>query len=169
MTEILTADYMPESTEQLIRRAEQMLEGLPVIGPIESMLVTTRRLPIQMMDGQIRTLAPSCNRIEIKNVTTVTNASIVKCTGSTTETCEAIPVTCSVITPGDYINIVATVNALVAQDGAVIRFEYIENDVSTYTDTTVNLSAGNNTVYAWTPNHQPSIGYTLTLYGARIL
>lgn len=150
-------NYISEDTNSLIRRAQQILGEVPVLD------LTNWHVPTY------RYLSPSCNRIEVKNVITVTDASIVKCTGSTTATCDAIPVTCSSITLGDYINMVAIVNALVAQTGVIIRFEYLENEIPINTDIIVDLVAGNNTVYAWSPNHQPSIGYTLSLYGARVL
>jgi len=161
---MIQGSYISEDTNSLIRRARQTLEGVPVLN-LENLQASTYTLG----DATIRHLAPSCNRIEVKNIITVTNASIVKCTAPETVTCESIPTTCSTIAPGDYINIVAIVSALADQTDVTIRFEYIENDVPSYTDVTVDLSTGNNTIYAWTPNHQPSAGYTLVLYGARIL
>lgn len=156
--------YIPENTQDLIRRAEITLGNTPVLD------LTNPQYPTYMpVGGQIRSLSPSCNHIEVRNTITVTDSSIVRCTAPATATCESIPATCSAIAPGDHINMVATVNALVAQNGVTIRFEYLENDVPAFTDVTVNLSAGNNTVYAWSPNHVATVGYTLSLYGARVI
>lgn len=167
MTEILTADYRSESTEDLIRRAEMMMGGVPITGPIESIQ------PIRLMNapamGQIRTLAPACNRIEVKNVINIIDAGIVTCTGPATITCGAIPGTCPSVDPTTYVNMVAMVDALVAQNGVTIRFEYLLNDVPTTTDIIVNLTAGSNTVYAFTTNQQYTAGTTLALFGARVV
>lgn len=181
MTEILTTDYRSESTEDLIKRAEQILSD-PRIYPRADDIIPYSRSGFGFMTTYmyplyppyppyppIRTLAPSCNRIEVKNVITVTDSSIVTCTGSGTVTCGAIPGTCPSVNPTTYVNMVATVNALVAQNGVTIRFEYLLNNTPTVADIVANLTAGSNTVYAFIANQQYSADTTLALYGARVL
>lgn len=173
MTEILTADYRSESTEDLIKRAEQILAD-PRIYPKADDIIPYSRSGFGFMNQTytyppIRTLAPACNRIEVKNVINVTDSSIIICTGVATGTCPGIPPSCQVgITPNDYVNMVATVTALVAQTGVKIVFEYLLNDVPTTTEVTVSLTEGSNTVYAFPANVQYSPATTLSLFGARV-
>ena len=179
MVEILTADYMPESTENLIRRAEQILscpdpELYPIIpysrsgfGFMTPIYSTSSTYPIY--SPSIRSLAPSCNRIEVKNVITVTDSSIIICTGAATGTCPGIPPSCPVgVSPTDYVNMIATVTALVAQTDVKIAFEYLLNDAPVTTEVTVSLTAGSNTIYAFPANVQYSPDTTLSLFGARV-
>lgn len=173
MVEIFRADYMSESTEDLIKRAERMLVD-PRIYPKIDDIIPYSRSGFGFMDSTysyspIRTLAPSCKRIEIKNTITVTDSSIIVCTGSTVGTCPGIPPSCPVgVSPNDYVNMVATVTALVAQTGVKVAFEYLLNDVPTTTEVTVDLVAGSNTVYAFTTNVQYSADTTLSLFGVRV-
>lgn len=173
MTEILTADYRSESTEDLIKRAEQMLVD-PRIYPRADDIIPYYRSGFGFMEPTytyqpIRTLSPGCNRIQIKNTITVTDSSIVTCTGTGTGTCGVIPGTCPSVDPLTYVNMVATVNALVAQTGVTIRFEYLLNDVPTTTDVTANLTAGLNTVYCFATNQLYSANTTLALFGAMVV
>ena len=177
MTEILTADYRSESTENLIKRAEQILSDPridPRIYPRADDIIPYSRSGFGFMDPTniylpIRTLAPACNRIEVKNVITIIDSSIVTCTGSGTGTCGAIPGTCPTVNPTTYVNMVATVNALVAQNGVTIRFEYLLDDVPTTTNVIANLVAGSNTVYCFAANVQYSSNTTLALFDARVV
>jgi len=197
MTDILAADYMSESTEDLIRRAEQILSDPrlypkaddiipysrsgfgfmeqsyptnPRLYPKVDDIIPYSRSGFGFMTQQIRTLSPSCNRIEVKNVITVTDSSIVICAGAATGTCPGIPPSCPVgVTPNDYVNMIATVTALVAQTGVTIRFEYLLDDSPTTTDVVVDLVAGLNTVYAFAVNQQYIADTTLALFGARVL
>lgn len=172
MTEILTADYRSESTEDLIKRAEQILSD-PRIYPRADDIIPYSRSGFGFMNQTytyppIRTLAPACNRIEVKNVINVTDSSIIICTDSATGTCPGIPPSCPVgVTPNDYVNMVATVTALVAQTGAKIAFEYLLNDVPTTTEVIVDLVTGSNTIYALPANVQYSPATTLSLFGVR--
>ncbi len=172
MVEVMTTDYRSESTENLIRRAEQML-AYPGIYPKTDDIIPYSRsgfgFMMQQQSPSIRSLAPSCNRIEVRNVITVTDSSIVTCADAVPANCGAIPVTCPSVTPNDWVNMVAIVNALVAQNGVTIRFEYLLNDVPTVSDVLANLAAGNNDVYAFAANLQYTADTTLTLYGARVL
>lgn len=173
MIEILTADYRSESTEDLIKRAEQILSN-PRIYPKTDDIIPYSRSGFGFMETTsaylpIRTLSPGCNRIEVKNIITVIDSSIVTCTGSGTGTCGAIPGTCPSIDPLTYVNMVATVNALVAQTGVTIRFEYLLDDVPTTTDVVANLTAGSNTVYCFATSQLYSANTTLVLFGARII
>ena len=175
MVEIFRADYMSESTEDLIRRAEQIL-SLPKLY-LKADDIPYSRSGFGFMtyptyptySSSIRSLAPACNRIEVKNTITVTDSSIIICTGSATTTCPGIPPSCPIgVSPSDYVNIVATVTALVAQTGVKIAFEYLLSDVPTTTEVTVNLTAGSNTIYAFPNNVQYGSDTTLSLFGARV-
>jgi len=159
-----TVDYIPENTQDLIRRAEQVLGEVPVLD------LTNPQFPIYTpAGGQIRSLGSSCHSIKIKNVINVIDTSIVVCTDATTGTCGAIPGTCGDLgatTPDKYYNFVATVNALVAQTGVQITFKYVQNGLPTTQVVTTNLSAGSNTVYAFATNQTYTPGTELALYGA---
>lgn len=173
MTEILRADYISESAEDLIKRAEHILER-PELYPKADDIIPYSRSGFGFMNQTytyppIITLAPACNRIEVKNVITVTDSSIVTCTGSGTGTCGAIPGACPSVNPTTYVNMVATVDALVAQNGVTIRFDYLLDDVPTTTDVVANLIAGPNTVYCSATNQQYSANTTLALFGARVV
>lgn len=173
MVEIFRADYISESTEDLIKRAEQMLEDPRIYPKIDDILPYSRSgfgfMGQTYSYSPIMTLAPSCKRIEVKNTITITDSSIIVCTGSTIGTCPGIPPSCPVgVSPNDYVNMVATVTALVAQTGVKIAFEYLLNDVPTITEVSVNLIAGSNTVYAFVANIQYSTDTTLSLFGARV-
>lgn len=157
--------YVSEDTNSLIRRAQQTLGETPVLD------LTNWQNPIYMSAGttQIRSLAGSCHSIKVKNVVTVTDASIVSCTDNTTGSCGAIPGNCGDLgatTPDLYYNFVATVTALVAQNGVEITFKYVENGTPATQIVTVNLGVGSNTVYAFATNQQYSSGTELVLYGA---
>lgn len=179
MAEIFRTDYISESTEDIIKRAEQILER-PGLYPKADDIIPYSRSGFGFMTYQtyptyptypssIRTLAPSCNRIEVKNTITVTDSSIIICTGPTTGTCPGIPPSCPVgVTPNDYVNMVATVTALVGEVGVKIAFEYLINDVPTTTEVTVDLTAGPNMVYAFPTNIQYAPGTTLSLFRARV-
>lgn len=174
MVETLRVDYMSESTEDLIKRAEQMLGDASIYPKIDDVLPYSRSgfgFMGQMYSySPIRTLAPSCKRIEVKNTITITDSSITICTGAVVGTCPGIPPSCPVgVSPVDYVNMVATVTALVAQTGVKIAFEYLLSDVPTTTEVTVDLAAGSNTVYAFAANVQYSADTTLSLFGARVV
>jgi hypothetical protein len=125
---------------------------------------------------QVRSLAPACYRIEVKNLITVTDASIVVCTGTDPLTTCSEPGSCpTTVDPNatGYYNLVATVTASIAQPGVVIEFDYLKNDTPVTSPTvdyrvTVNLTAGDNTVYLFTANQLLAADDTITLYGARV-
>lgn len=171
MVQVMTTDYRSESTEALIRRAEQML-AYPGIYPKADDILPYSRSGFGFMmhsSPSIRTLSPSCNRIEVKNTITVTDSSIIICSDSDTGNCGAIPDSCPTgVTPNEYVNMVATVDALVAQDDVKIAFEYLLNDVPATEEVTVNLTAGSNTIYAFPTNTQYPPDTTLSLFGARV-
>ena len=157
--------YIAESTESLIRKAEQILGGTPVLD------LTNPQFPTYTpAEGHIRSLAGSCHSITVRNVINVTDNSIIVCAGPAIGTCGAIPATCPPpLSPTtDYVNMVATVNALVAQNGVEITFKYLLDDVPTTTAVIVNLSAGNNTVYAFALNTLYPVGTKLDLYSAEV-
>lgn len=157
--------YISEDTQDLLRRAEQILGETPVLD------LTNWQVPVTM-DGP----SGSCSRITLKNTITVTDTSILVCTGTATTTCapEGSCPTGGIVSPTKYINMVATVNLVgVAQTGVVIQFNYLVNEVpitdSSVTNVTINLVPGNNTVYLFPTNHTYSPSTTITLYGATVL
>lgn len=156
-----------ESTENLIRRAEQTMGRVPVLD------LSNWQYPTYTAGGQMASLAgSSCHSIKIKNVITVTATSIVKC-ATPTGTCGAIPTDCvtfGATTPDLYYNFVATVNALVLQTGVEITFQAVIGGVPTAIPVTVaSLSAGDNTVYAYPGANQTYPSDTeVVLYGAEV-
>ena len=175
MTEILTADYRSESTEDLIKRAEQML-GDPKLYPRADDIIPYSRSGFGFMNQiypypPIRTLAPPrCNRIEVKNTINITDASIIVCGGAAIGTCPVIPLLCPAgVNPNDFVNMVAIADALVDQTGVNIAFDYLLNDVPTTTVVNADLLAGPNTVYCFAANTQYGVYTTLVLHGARVV
>lgn len=184
--QFLSANYVNESVEDLIKRAEDILarpdktndpldrpgcrcgenprSDIPVAQHMNPMSSVMQDKPV------IASLSPSCNRIVVRNVINVIDSSIVICTGPTIADCPGtIPTACPTgVTPLEYINMLATINALTAQAGVIVSFKYLLNDVPTTTDVTVNLAAGNNLVYAFPTNIQYSANTSLTLYGVTV-
>lgn len=160
--------YVSEDTNNLIRRAQQTLGEVPVLD------LTNWQNPTYMPTGttQIRSLSPSCHSIVVKNVITVTDSSITMCSagGAPTSILCPIPANCPTgpLTPSDYVNMVATITAQVAQSGVDITFKYVWNDTPTTTTVTVALIAGTNTVYAFNPSVTYAPDTTLVLYGAEV-
>lgn len=163
--------YVSEDTNNLIMRAQQTLGGVPVLD------LTNWQNPTYMPAGttQIRSLAPSCHSITVKNQITVNDSSILICSDGVT--CPTtVPASCPIgVLPTDYVNMIAKVTALVAQTGVQITFKYLLNDVPTTTVRTVDLVAGSgNTIYAFVDgggaiaNAQYSPDTTLVLYGAEV-
>ncbi len=165
--------YISEDTESLIRRAGQILGETPVLD------LTNWESPIYMDDdsnSEPPSSGSSCSRVTLKNIITVTDSSILICTGTSITTC-ATASSCptgGIISPTKYINMVATVNITgVAQTGVVIKFSYLINEVPvtdpSISQVTVNLVPGNNTVYLFPTNHTYSPSTTITLYGASVV
>ena len=160
--------YVSEDTNNLIRRAQQTLGGVPVLD------LTNWQTPTYLPAGttQIRSLNPSCHSITVKNVITVTDSSINICAtmGPPTIGDCPVPASCPVsITPLQYVNMYASVNALVAQIGVEITFQYVLNDLPTATPRIVDLLAGTNTVWAFPDtNVKYAPDTTLVLYGAEV-
>lgn len=166
-----TVDYISESTENLIRRAEQTLGEIPVLD------LTNWQVPIYIPgNATIRSLAPSCKRIQIKNIVTVVDSSITICTGPTVpgDCGTPFPVSCPVgVSPLDYVNIVAKVTAQAPQAGLKIVFDYLLDDVPLTTApisfdiSAAEIAAGGKNVYAFGANVQYIDGQSLTLHGVR--
>jgi hypothetical protein len=161
--------YISEDTQRLLERAAQILGETPISDPtnLQSPIYTSE-------DSKIESLNPSCSRIILKNTITVTDASIVTCTGSTTATCTITCPTGGMTTPDKYINMLATVNLTgVAQTGVVIQFNYLLNDVPIVdpllTQVTASLVSGSNTVYLFPTNHTYGPSTTITLFGASVV
>ncbi len=167
--------YISENTQDLLRRAEQILGNVPVLD------LTNWQDSISMNGeggggGGGGGSSTSCNRLTLKNVITVTNASLLVCTGTLTSTCSS-PGACptgGIISPDKYVNMVAIVNLTGnAQTGVKIQFNYLINDVPitdpALTRVTVNLVPGNNTIYLFPTNHTYSADTTITLYGAMVV
>jgi hypothetical protein len=161
--------YISEDTQYLLGRAAQILGETPVPDP------TDWQSNINALEyAKIESLNPSCSRIVLKNTITVTDASIVTCTGLATTTCT---ITCPIggtATPDKYINMMATINLTgVAQTGVVIQFNYLLNDVPIVdpllTQVTASLVPGSNSVYLFPTNHTYSANTTITLYGALVV
>ncbi len=161
-------NYISEDTMSLVRRAEKILGNMPVL----DLTNWTNPMYLPMGTTQIRSLNPSCHSIIVKNTITVTESSIVMCSsGGLPDMVKCpIPSSCPTgpLSPVDYVNMVATIDALAAQTGVEITFKYILDGVPTNTTITVDLSAGTNTVYAFDPSIQYPSGTTLVLYGAEV-
>jgi hypothetical protein len=161
-------NYVSEDTNSLIRRAQQTMGNIPILD------LTNWQSPTYLPAGttQMRSLSPNCHSITVKNVITVTNSSIVMCTagGAPTNVICPIPGSCPTgpLSPSDYVNIVATINAGVAQSGVDITFKYVLDDTPTTTVKTVALTAGANTIYAFDTSIQYPSDTTLVLYGAEV-
>lgn len=158
-----------ENTQDLIRRAQQTLEGtVPVLD------LTNWQSPAYMSaeTEQIRSLAgPYCHSIKIKNVIAVSDTSIVKCISSDPATCDAAPEDCGTIgatTLDKYYNFVAIVNAQVAQIGVQIIFKYVENGIPMNQPVLTSLNAGTNTIKAFITNLHYTSDTELVLYGADV-
>ncbi len=159
-------NYISEDAESLIRKAEQILGNTPTLD------LTDWKNPTYLpaRTTQMRSLNPSCHSIIVRNTITVTDTSIVTCSsGGLPDMVKCpIPTTCPTVSPINYINLVATIEALAAQTGVDVTFKYVLNNVPTNTVKTVNLSAGTNTVYAFDPSMQYPTDTVLVLYGAEI-
>lgn len=151
------------------------------IGQIPILDLTNPQYPIYndgRIDGRIKSLAGgSCHSIVVKNIITLVDSSIVTCTGPTQASCNVtinpdgtIPTACPAgITPGDYINMVATFNVAYPQTGVLVTFKYIENDVPIAASVIMDMAIGINVVYAFGTNVQLPSGTALALYGAEVI
>lgn len=173
---MLTVDYISESTEDLIKRAEQTL-AYPGIYPRADDIIPYSRSGFGFMNkiytpAEIRTLAPSCHSITVKNTITILDTSIVTCSagGAPTLVLCPVPGSCPTgpIIPSQYVNLYASINALVAQTGVEITFQYVLNDTPTSVIVTQDLIAGPNDVWAFNPSIQYPVDTTLVLFGAEV-
>lgn len=169
-------NYIQESTQDLIRRAQQTTIGVPTLD------LTDWNSPKYISgNSRIRSLAGSCHKIEVK--TTVDGetskcpievaSSIVFCTGPTigtcpTDTAAACP-TGGTISTTQYVNFIAVFTMGAAQTGVEVTFKYLLNDTPTKVTKTVDVTAGSNIVYAFDPNEQYDADTTIALYGAEVL
>lgn len=164
-------NYVSDDTDNLIRRAQQTMDSVPVLD-----LRNWQEPRYMSGDAQIRSLSPACHRIVVKNTITVTDATIVTCATTTPGDCTeptGCPTTVDPATTG-YYNLVATVDASAGQAGVVIEFCYLKNDqpvtfpIADY-QKAVTLVPGPQTVYLFAVNQPLVADDTLTLYGARIV
>ena len=169
-------NYIQDNTQDLIRRAQQTLEGVPVLD------LTNWESPKYMSGGSIKSLSGSCHKIEVK--TTVDNikskcpiyvdASIIKCSGSgigscATDTSDPCP-SGGVVSTSDYINMIAVFTMGDAQNGVQVTFKYVLNETPTATTVVINATAGINYVYAFPGgNVLYPADTSLVLYGAEVL
>ena len=157
-------NFVSEDTNSLIRRAQQTLGEVPVID------LTNWQTPTYKTAGSIRSLAGSCHSIKVKNVITVDDSSIVKCTGTDPAMdCETIPANCGAIaptTPDLYYNFVAEVTALVAQTGVEITFKYVIDGIPGEVAVLADIGTTATTVYAYATNQTYTSGTEVVLYGA---
>ena len=72
------------------------------------------------------------------------------------------------LSPSNYVNIVAIVTALVAQNDIDITFKYVLNDTPINKTITANLTAGTNTIYAFDPSVTYPPDTTLVLHSVEI-
>jgi hypothetical protein len=167
MAETFRTNYVSEDTASLIRRAERTLGGVPVLD------LTNWNAPIYTQGVTIQSLAPSCKRIQVKNIVTVIDSGIVICTGLTGGCGTTVPANCpSGVSPTDYVNMVAQVYAQAPQNLLNIVFDYLLDDVPmTSPPRTFNITTGGISgavlVYAFDDNVQYIESQTLTLHGVR--
>lgn len=158
--------YISEDTNSLIRRAQQTMGEVPVLD------LTNWQNPTYTSTETVRSLAgSSCHSIKIKNVISVADTSIIKCTTTVPAECDTVPANCGAIgstTLDKYYNFVATVNAQVAQNGVQIVFKYVINGSPETQPVLANLGAGANTVYAFATNQGYLSDTELVLYGADV-
>lgn len=165
--------YVSEDTQNLLRRAEQILGDVPVLDLTNW---NTPGVEVKNWQSPLTLDGTSCSRIVLKNTITITDADIVICTGTAITTCAA-PGACptgGIVSPTKYVNMLAIVNLIgIAQTGVVIQFNYLVNDVPvtdpSITQVTVSLVPGNNTVYLFPTNHAYSPSTSITLYGATVV
>lgn len=164
-------------TQDLIRKAQQTMGNVPVLD------LTNWQSPRYMSnDSQIKSLAGSCHSIVVKTTVDgntdkcpiLVSSSIVFCTGPTLATCPTVTTgTCptgGVVSTSQYVNMIAVFTMGASQNGVVVTFKYLVDDVPTQTSVTVNVVLGSNYVYAFLPNNvQYPAGTSLVLYGAEVL
>ncbi len=99
----------------------------------------------------------------------ITNSGIVICTTANITSCPITPIICpAIINPLDYINLIATINSTI-QTSLTIRFTYTLNDTTHYDNITINLSTGNNIVYAWSTNRRYDVNTIITLVDVSLI
>lgn len=174
--------YISESAQELIRRSEQILGNVSILDLTDQTFPQYLNGDDDDNDDSHNDHSPgygsisSCNRIVLKNVITVTDSSIIICTGTAISTCspqDTCP-TGGIVAPNKYINMVATVNLNgVTQTGVVIQFNYLINDIPitdpSLTRATANLVPGDNIVYLFPTNRSYDPDTSITLYGASIV
>lgn len=103
----------------------------------------------------------------LQQLSTITDTEIVNCPTSAVSSCPTTPIPYTIISPLDYVNLMATINSTQAVS-TTVRFTYIINDIVDYTDVTTNLTIGTNIVYAF-PTNRTYPGGTILSIGDVIL
>lgn len=153
-----------------IGKSRQTL-STPLSTPLSTLSTSTIPNQEYHLDNntQIRNPYPSCNTLTIKNDIDVINSSIVICDSPIISTCTTIPTSCPVANPTQYINMMAIVRTMVAENNVPIDFDYVLDGIPTTTNVVVSLGTGNNTIFAFPTNVRFPSNTSLTLFGARIV
>ena len=168
-------NYVSDNTDNLIRRAQQTMDSVPVLD-----LRNWQEPRYMSGDVQIRSLAGPCHRIVIRNtVNGITSncpipidASLIICTGTDPLTQCAAVTDCPIGNTVDstkYINMIATFTAGSIQPNVTVTFKYLLNDLPTQAVVTIATVVGTNTVYAFAVNQSYHADTTISLYGAEVM
>lgn len=169
----------PEDTQNLIRRAQQTMGGVPILD------LTNWQSPRYISgDSNIGSDIPvpgaGCHSVEVKTKVDGTASkcpvavasSIVMCTGDTPGTCGSSAIPCPVdgtVSTTQYMNMVATFTMEAGSANTEVTFKYVLNGVPKQEKVILNTSTGLNTVYAFATNSVYPTDTVLVLYGAEVL
>ncbi len=99
----------------------------------------------------------------LTQIANITDNGIVICAELNILTCPIAPIICPILTtPLDYVNLIAIITST-APLIVTVRFIYTLNEISNFADVLVNLTVGDNTVYAFPLNVQYSLDAILSL------
>jgi hypothetical protein len=178
----MTQGNHPEDTQNLLRRAQQTMGGIPTLD------LTNWQSPRYIPgDYQTKSLTDiptpqgACHNIEVKTTVNGTASkcpigvlsSIVICTGPTlgecpTDTTVACP-SGGTISTQQYVNMIATFLLADAQANVPVTFKYVLNGVPKQEQVLIAGLAGPNVVYAFPANQLYPSDTSLVLYGAEVL
>jgi hypothetical protein len=172
----------PEDTQNLIRRAQQTMGGVPILD------LTNWQSPRYISeDYQTKSLTDiptpqgACHNIEVKTTVNGTASkcpigvvsSIVICTSPNIADCpNNTNVACpngGTITTTQYVNMVATFTLADAQNNVPVTFKYVLNGSPKQEQVLITGSVGLNVVYAFPTNQLYPSDTSLVLYGAEVL
>ena len=104
----------------------------------------------------------------LQQLSTVTDVEIVGCLTSAVSSCPITPIQYTIISPLNYVNLIAIVNSVYATP-ITVRFIYLINDIINYTDVATNLIVGTNIVYAFPTNRTYPGGTILSVSNAILI